>query len=83
MLRITESQNAAAAKQYFGKGLIRSDYYMDGQEIAGEWGGKTAERLGLSGQVNQQDYFAVVDNLHPQTGEQLTPRPKGQSPRRL
>jgi conjugative relaxase-like TrwC/TraI family protein len=47
---------------------------MGGQEIAGLWGGKAAERLGLSGQVNQQDYFAVVDNLHPKTGEQLTPR---------
>ncbi len=76
MLRVTESQNAEAAKQYFGKGMVRSDYYIDGQEIAGVWGGKAAEQLGLSGEVEQQDYFAVVDNLHPATGEQLTPRQK-------
>jgi len=76
MLRVTESKNAEAAKQYFGKGMTRSDYYIDGQEIAGVWGGKAAARLGLSGQVNQQDYFALVDNLHPQTGERLTPRQK-------
>src|ERR1700676_4079779 len=74
MLRITESKNAEAAKQYFGKGLVRSDYYTDGQEIPGLWGGKGAERLGLSGQVDQDSYFALCDNLHPQTKEQLTPR---------
>src|SRR5580704_16415164 len=77
MLRVTESKNAEAAKQYFGKGMVRSDYYIDGQEIAGVWGGKVAERLGLSGQVTQEDYFALVDNLRPRTGEQLTPRNKG------
>jgi conjugative relaxase-like TrwC/TraI family protein len=76
MLRITASQNAEAAKQYFGKSLTRSDYYIDGQEIAGQWGGKAAERLGLSGQVDQERYFALCDNLDPNTGKQLTPRQK-------
>jgi conjugative relaxase-like TrwC/TraI family protein len=76
MLRVTESKNAAAAKQYFGKSMVRSDYYSEGQEIAGLWGGKAAERLGLSGQVDQESYFALCDNLHPKTGEKLTPRQK-------
>jgi hypothetical protein len=35
MLRVTESKSPEAAKQYFGKGMVRSDYYIDGQEIAG------------------------------------------------
>jgi conjugative relaxase-like TrwC/TraI family protein len=76
MLRVTESKNAAAAKQYFGKSMVRSDYYSEGQEIAGLWGGKAAERLGLSGQVDQESYFALCDNLHPETREKLTPRQK-------
>src|ERR1700683_3253520 len=76
MLRITESKNAEAAKQYFGKSMIRSDYYIDGQEIAGQWGGKGAERFGLTGTVDQERYFALCDNLDPSTGEQLTPRQK-------
>jgi len=76
MLRVTESKNAAAAKQYFGKSMVRSDYYSEGQEIAGLWGGLAADRLGLSGQVDQQNYFALCDNLDPKTGEQLTPRQK-------
>jgi conjugative relaxase-like TrwC/TraI family protein len=76
MLRITPSQNPDAAKQYFGKGMVRSDYYIDGQEMPGVWGGKGATLLGLKGQVQQTDYFSLCDNLHPQTGEQLTPRQK-------
>jgi conjugative relaxase-like TrwC/TraI family protein len=76
MLRVTPSKNADAAKQYFGKSMVRSDYYSEGQEIAGLWGGKAAERLGLSGQVDQESYFALCDNLDPKTGEKLTPRQK-------
>ncbi len=76
MLRVTPSQNADAAKQYFGKSLVRDDYYSEGQEIAGMWGGKAAERLGLSGKVDQESYFALCDNLDPKTREKLTPRQK-------
>src|SRR5271157_541344 len=76
MLRVTPSQNADAAKQYFGKSMVRSDYYSEGQEIAGLWGGRAAERLGLSGQVDQENYFALCDNRNPETGESLTPRQK-------
>ncbi len=74
MLRVTASTSSDGAKRYFGEGLSRDAYYMEGQETAGLWGGKGAERLGLSGQVDAQSYFALCDNLHPSTGEQLTPR---------
>jgi conjugative relaxase-like TrwC/TraI family protein len=76
MLRITPSESAAGAKKYFGEGLSRSDYYIDGQEVPGHWHGKGAERLGLSGEVQEKEFFALCDNLHPETGEQLTPRNK-------
>lgn len=77
MLRVTPSTSSIGAKRYFGEGLTRSDYYMEGQEIAGLWGGKAALRLGLSGQVDAERYFALCDNLHPATGQRLTPRSKG------
>src|ERR1700728_3977973 len=51
MLRVTPSTSPDGAKRYFGEGLSRDAYYMEVQEIAGLWGGKAAERLGLSGQV--------------------------------
>lgn len=76
MLRITPSTSAAGAKKYFGDSLTRSDYYIEGQEVAGRWHGKAAELLGLSGEVQDKEYFALCDNLHPVTGEQLTPRNK-------
>jgi len=76
MLRITPSESAAGAKKYFGDNLKRSDYYIDGQEVAGRWHGKGAELLGLSGEVQDCEFFALCDNLHPETGEKLTPRTK-------
>src|SRR5262245_10857877 len=76
MLRITASTSATGAKKYFGEGLTRPDYYIDGQEITGLWGGKGAQRLGLSGEVDRASYFALCDNRNPIDGSQLTPRQK-------
>jgi len=76
MLRITPSTSAKGAKEYFTQSLTRSDYYIDGQEVMGRWGGKAGEMLGLTGEVDAQSYFALIDNRDPQSGEQLTPRNK-------
>ena len=67
MLRIHETANADAAKRYYQ----RSDYYLD---VAGDWLGKGAERLGLRGIAEQQDFEAVCDNIRPDNGEPLTAR---------
>lgn len=77
MLRIIQSKSAEAAKSYYGDGLAKEDYYSEGQEIAGQWGGRGAERLGLSGQVERAAFRALCDNLHPMTGERLTGRTAG------
>jgi conjugative relaxase-like TrwC/TraI family protein len=76
MLIVTPSTSSARAKRYFGESLKRDDYYLGGQEIAGQWFGKGAKELGLSGQVDPERYFALCDNINPATGEQLTPRQK-------
>lgn len=76
MLRITPSTSAKGAKEYFTQSLTRSDYYLEGQEVAGLWGGKGAEMLGLQGEVGEREYFALIDNLDPNTGGKLTPRQK-------
>ena len=76
MLFVNHTTSTTAAKDYFTSQLSRSDYYMDGQEITGSWHGLAADVLGLAGPVDKESYFRLCDNLHPITGEQLTPRIK-------
>ena len=76
MLRITPNSSAAGAKSYYTESLSRGDYYSQGQEIVGLWGGKGAERIGLAGQVSKEAFDALCENRHPRTGKSLTVRTK-------
>ena len=76
MLRIHTSTSSAAAKTYYREGLATSDYYQEKGQTLGEWGGKAAELLGLPSDVSQHHFDRLADNLHPITGEKLTPRTK-------
>src|SRR5271170_6230470 len=73
MIRITQQDNAAGAKRYYAT----ADYYSEGQEIVGSWGGKGASRLGLSGTVDKDSFERLCDNLDPRTGKPLTVRTRG------
>ena len=70
MIRISQQDSASAAKKYYST----ADYYTEGQELVGSWGGKGASRLGLSGTVDKDSFERLCDNLDPRTGEQLTVR---------
>ena len=74
MLRITPSVSTAGAKRYFDGALVRGDYYLEGQEIAGHWGGTGAEALGLTGAVTREAFHDLCDNINPTSGERLTAR---------
>ena len=73
MLRITHSKNANGAAKYFDEGLERADYYNTEEQSVGEWGGKAAARLGLSGSVQKEDFVALCHNQKPD-GSKLNPR---------
>src|SRR5271154_3262216 len=74
MIRITQQDSAAGAKCYYAV----ADYYSEGQELIGSWGGKGASRLGLSGTVDKFSFERLCDNLDPQTGKPLTVRTRSE-----
>src|SRR5947208_11068986 len=74
MIRISQQDNAGAAKSYY----LTADYYSEGQEIVGSFGGKGASRLGLEGTVDKLSFERLTDNLDPRTGKPLTVRTRGE-----
>src|SRR6202051_3404838 len=70
MIRITQQNSASSAKRYYAT----ADYYSEGQELIGSWGGKAASMLGLQGVVDKASFERLCDNLDPRTGEPLTVR---------
>jgi len=73
MLNVTAQRSSEAAKSYFAK----SDYYSEGQELVGNWGGKGAILLGLFGEVDRKAFENLCDNLDPRTQKPLTPITRG------
>jgi conjugative relaxase-like TrwC/TraI family protein len=74
MIRVTQQDSAGDAKRYYAT----ADYYSQGQEIVGRWGGKGAVLLGLDGTVDKFSFERLCDNLNPKTGEPLTVRTKSE-----
>ncbi len=70
MLRISQQDSSAGAQRYYSA----ADYYNEGQEIIGSWGGKAVRLLGLEGVVDKLSFQRLCDNLDPQTGKPLTVR---------
>jgi conjugative relaxase-like TrwC/TraI family protein len=80
MFSAIPQKNRAAATTYFDEHLSHNDYYTQGEVLAhdqgGHWIGIGAEQLGLvpGEAVTREAFLRLCDNLHPMTGEQLTPQ---------
>ncbi len=59
---------------YAQRHLQHSDYYDEHHRVQGEWQGRGAELLGLRGSVTSEQFEAVREGLHPETGEFLRAR---------
>ena len=76
MLSPKTQTNLANARSYFDEHLCVGDYYSENERVRGEWLGIGAANLGLNGIVEQEQFIALCENRHPQTGERLTQRHK-------
>jgi conjugative relaxase-like TrwC/TraI family protein len=73
MIRMNQFKSAREAKDYYTAALKAGDYYTAAEQDC-PWRGELAKRLGLGEKVTQEEFAALADNVHPGTGEQLTPR---------
>lgn len=71
---MTPSMSASGAVKYFEEGLKQGDYYLQGQDATGHWHGKLCERLGMSGEVQKQDFERLCQNRKPADNSKLNPR---------
>lgn len=74
MLTITDLDSPEQARKYYIQRQSLETYYCDNQEFNGYWGGKGAKMLGLTGYMKNEEFNRLIENLHPHTGEQMTPR---------
>ena len=73
MLTISKAINAGQAQSYH-KLEYTSDaqsYYKQEDTVKGEWQGKLAASLGLSGEVAPLEFSRLTEGKHPQTEEQM------------
>jgi conjugative relaxase-like TrwC/TraI family protein len=59
---------------YSARHLEHSDYYAEGERVIGQWQGRGAVMLGLSGDVQSDQFEAIRQGIDPQTGEFLRQR---------
>jgi conjugative relaxase-like TrwC/TraI family protein len=73
MLSISDALNATQAKDYhkLDYASASQSYYKQGDEVKGEWKGKLAATLGLTGEVSSLAFSRLADGQHPETGEQM------------
>src|SRR5260370_8631391 len=70
------------AETYYQEKYSEDDYYTESQRVTGEWYGRGAETLGLSGTVSEEDFRAVLRGIRPGTGEVLVTAAAGRDERR-
>src|SRR5258708_7051935 len=73
---------AAKAETYYQEKYSHDDYYSEKQQVVGQWFGRGAEELGLSGEIETEDFRAVLRGLRPASREVLVHKANGYDDRR-
>jgi conjugative relaxase-like TrwC/TraI family protein len=73
MVTISKPISAGQAQAYHKEEFAnaRENYYTESERVHGEWQGQLAERWGLTGEVQEQQFARLSEGQHPVTSEQL------------
>jgi conjugative relaxase-like TrwC/TraI family protein len=73
MLKISKALSAGKLENYHRQEFTSPDqsYWSQGQTVQGEWQGRLAEKYGLTGAVEAEEFHRLSEGQHPHTGEQL------------
>jgi conjugative relaxase-like TrwC/TraI family protein len=76
MLTLSKPISAGQAQAYHKSEFAnaKENYYTEGERVRGEWQGQLAERYGLRGEVNEEQFARLSEGQHPATGEALIRR---------
>ncbi len=66
-----EALTVGQAETYYQEKYARDDYYTEDGTVAGQWFGRGALALELSGEASVGDFRALLRGLNPRTGEEL------------
>src|SRR5215469_15192495 len=70
------------AETYYDEKYARDDYYTEDRTVAGEWFGRAAAALRLTGTAARTDFTAILRGLDPRTGVELVAKAHGREQRR-
>jgi conjugative relaxase-like TrwC/TraI family protein len=73
MLNISKPMSAETAQRYHKTEFISKEqnYWSQRDVVAGQWQGRLAMQLGLTGAVSAEDFAKLSEGQHPVTGQQL------------
>jgi conjugative relaxase-like TrwC/TraI family protein len=73
MLNISKPLSSGQAQTYHAKEFTSAEqnYWKQDDTILGEWHGRLAEKFGLAGAVDANEFALLTEGQHPHTGEQL------------
>ena len=76
MLTLSKPISAGQAQAYHKSEFAnaKENYYTEGERVRGEWQGQLAQRYGLRGEVNEEQFARLSEGQHPATGEPLIRR---------
>ena len=79
MLTISKAISSGQAQTYHRLEYTSDaqSYYKQDETVKGEWQGKLAASLGLSGEVAPLEFSRLTEGIHPQTEEQMVKHREG------